>query len=60
MLKTVLVDENGNIEEAQVVSGHPLLRKASLEAAKRIKYNPPRLSGDRPVKVRWTVKYAFN
>jgi TonB family protein len=55
----ILVDENGNVEEASIVSGHELFWKASLEAVKQAKFKPYKLSG-KPVKVRANIVYNFN
>ena len=41
----VLVDENGNVVEAKVVSGHLLLRAATVKAALQTKFLPIELSG---------------
>lgn len=54
----VLVSEDGTVESAEAVSGHPLLRDAAVEAAKRARFSPTRLSGQ-PVKVTGTVTYNF-
>ncbi len=52
------VDENGNVTSAQAVSGPPLLRKASEEAARRAKFSPTKVCGE-PVKVTGVVTYNF-
>ena len=36
----VTIDENGNVTEAKAISGHPLLVKAALTAAKQWKFQP--------------------
>ena len=54
----VLVDENGNVVSAQVVSGHPLLRPAAIAAARQAKFSPTKLSG-KPVKVSGVINYQF-
>lgn len=41
----VLVAEDGAVECAKYKEGHPLLRKAALEAVKRWKFKPLKLSG---------------
>lgn len=54
----VTIDEAGNVIEAAAVSGHPLLRAASVEAARQAKFSPTRLNGE-PVKVTGVVVYNF-
>jgi len=54
----ILVDENGNVACAQALSGHPLLRQATIEAAWQAKFTPTRLNGV-PVKVAGTLTYNF-
>lgn len=36
----VVVDENGNVISATATSGHPLLRSAAVDAARRARFNP--------------------
>ncbi len=55
----ILVDETGGVEEAKVISGHPLLRAESLQAAKLTKFKPFSLGGI-PVKARGILTYNFN
>lgn len=54
----VLIDENGDVVSATAISGHPLLRSASVEAAGGAKFSPTQLSG-RPVKVAGVITYNF-
>ena len=54
----VLIDENGNVISASVVSGHPLLRAAAVAAARASKFSPTKLSGQ-PVKVNGVIVYNF-
>lgn len=54
----VVVDEQGNVTSASAVSGHPLLRAASVAAAKQVKFAPMTLSGN-PVKVVGIIIYNF-
>ncbi len=54
----IVVDERGNVETAQAVSGHPLLQKTSVEAARKAKFTPTTLCG-RPVKVSGVVTYNY-
>jgi protein TonB len=55
----VTVDESGNVISALAVSGHPLLRPAAEDAARRAKFTPTYLSGV-PVKVTGVIIYNFN
>lgn len=54
----VLIDEEGKVVSAQAVSGHPLLRAASEQAALGAKFKPTLLSGQ-PVKVNGIIVYNF-
>ena len=54
----VTVDETGHVVSAQAVSGHPLLREAAVQAARRARLSPTLLSG-KPVKVSGVLTYNF-
>ena len=54
----VLIDENGGVIEAKAVSGHPLLRAASIAATRESKFAPVFLSG-KAVKVSGVIVYNF-
>ena len=54
----VLIDETGKVIDAQAVSGHPELRKASEDAAMKSQFSPTRLAG-MPVKVSGFIQYNF-
>jgi protein TonB len=54
----VVVDEQGNVIAAEVVSGHPLLREAALRAASQWKFRPTLVSGQ-PVKVTGVLTFIF-
>lgn len=54
----VVIDEGGSVIEAEAVSGHPLLRKASEDAALEAKFLPTMLNGA-PVKVSGILVYNF-
>jgi outer membrane biosynthesis protein TonB len=54
----VSIDENGNVTSVKAVSGHPLLRAASENAAKNAKFTQTFLSGQ-PVKVTGVIIYNF-
>lgn len=54
----VTISEEGRVIEAAVLSGHPLLRDAALQAAKRWVWKPTELSGV-PVKVQGILTFNF-
>lgn len=54
----VLIDEKGNVTTAEAVSGHPLLRSASVKAALDSKFSQTILEG-KPVKVQGVIVYNF-
>ena len=53
-----VINREGLIETLRVVSGHPLLNQAALDAVKQWKYRPTLLNGD-PVEVITTVTVTF-
>lgn len=53
-----LLDTNGDVEDLTVVSGHPLLAPAALEAVKQWKYKPYLLNGQ-PAKVETQITVSF-
>jgi TonB family protein len=54
----VVIDEKGHVTSAQAISGHPLLKAASVEAALNAKFTPTKLAGQ-PVKVSGVITYNF-
>lgn len=54
----ILVDEMGKVVSASALSGHPLLRQAAVEAAKRAEFSPTLLSG-KAVKVKGVLTFNF-
>jgi periplasmic protein TonB len=40
-----VIDEHGNVVQARVVNGHPLLIEAALRAVRQWKYEPASLNG---------------
>ena len=54
----VTIDENGSVISASAISGHPLLRAASEQAARRATFSPTLLAGQ-PVKVTGIIAYNF-
>jgi TonB family protein len=55
----VVVDADGNVKSARAVSGHPLLRDASVTAARQWKFTPTQLQG-KAVEVVGTLTFDFN
>jgi protein TonB len=53
-----LISKAGKIESAHVVSGHPMLRQAALDAVEAAHYHPYLLTGE-PVEVQTTVTVVF-
>jgi protein TonB len=54
-----IIDEKGNVVQARVVSGHPLLIDAALKAVLQWKYEPTSLNGQ-PISVELQVQVHFN
>jgi protein TonB len=54
----VLVDEKGEVVNANAVSGHPLLRAAAVQAARKARFPVTKLSGV-PVKVSGVLTFRF-
>jgi TonB family protein len=54
----VLIDETGSVVSATAVSGHPLLRTAAVDAARKSRFTPTYLS-KQPVKVTGFIVYNF-
>ncbi|HEX2715301.1 MAG TPA: TonB family protein, partial [Candidatus Acidoferrales bacterium] len=53
-----IIAKDGSIQELQVLSGHPLLVQAALDAVRQWRYQPTLLNGD-PVEVDTTVTVVF-
>ena len=54
----VVIDENGKVLSAKVISGPPALRDSAVQAAQRARFTPTKLSGQ-PVKVTGKIVYHF-
>jgi len=52
------ISKEGNIENLQLISGHPMLAPAAIEAVKQWKYKPYLLNGE-PVEVDTQVQVNF-
>lgn len=55
----VLVDVDGAVGSAKVVSGHPFLRAEAVRAAKGWRFRPVEVRG-RPAKARGVVRFLFS
>jgi TonB family protein len=58
VILTVTINEEGLVHEAVVISGHPVLAQAAVEAVKQWQYSPTLLNGE-PVPVIATVTVIF-
>lgn len=54
----IIIDENGDVVAASVISGHQLLQSVALQAAKQWKFKPTLLNGT-PVKVQGLLTFRF-
>src|SRR5262249_47890266 len=54
----VTISEDGHVIEATTVNGHPLLRGAAVDAARKWVFKPTMLNGI-PVKVQSTLTFVF-
>src|ERR1700731_4021653 len=54
-----IIGKNGGVEQLEVMSGHPLLVQAALDAVKQWRYQPTQLNGD-PVEVDTTIDVIFS
>jgi TonB family protein len=54
----VVADEEGNVESAKAISGHPLLKPSAEAAAKQATFTPMVVAG-KPVKMTGTITYNF-
>jgi periplasmic protein TonB len=53
-----IIDKNGNIQDLQLISGHPMLVPSAIEAVKQWRYKPYLLNGS-PVEVDTTITVIF-
>ena len=58
MVLQAVISKDGSIQGLKVVSGHPMLAPAALEAVKQWKYKPYFLNGE-PVEVETTINVNF-
>lgn len=54
----IWVSKSGDVQDIQIVSGHPLLSPAAIDAVKQWKYKPYSLNGE-PVEVQTNVSVNF-
>jgi|SwirhisoilCB2_FD_contig_81_4392054_length_1293_multi_3_in_0_out_0_1 protein TonB len=54
-----VISKNGTIENLKVVSGHPMLTQAALDAVRNWRYQPTVLNGE-PVEVETTINVNFS
>jgi TonB family protein len=54
----VVISKSGDVENLQLISGHPMLAPAAIEAVKQWKYTPYLLNGE-PVEVETNVTVNF-
>jgi len=54
----VIINEEGKVQSARAVDGHPLLREAAVDAARQWEFAPTRLEG-KPVKVTGRISFNF-
>lgn len=59
VILSAIIDTNGEIQNLQLVSGHPMLVPAALAAVKQWRYKPYLLNGT-PVEVETTVTVIFS
>jgi len=58
VLLDAVIDKEGSIQSLRVISGHPLLTQAALDAVKQWRYRPTLLNGE-PVEVSTTITVTF-
>jgi TonB family protein len=58
VLLHVMIDKEGNVEHVDLISGHPLLAPAAIEAVRQWKYKPFLLNG-KPMEVDTQVQVNF-
>lgn len=56
---TAIISKDGTIQDLRVLSGHPLLVQAALDAVRQWRYKPYLLNGE-PVEVETTVTVIFS
>lgn len=59
VIAEITIDENGDVADARILRGQPLLNDAAIEAVRQWKYTPTLLNGS-PVPVIMTVTVTFH
>ncbi len=59
VLLKAIIDREGNIQDLQLVSGHPMLVPSAIAAVKQWRYKPYLLNGQ-PVEVETTITVIFS
>src|SRR5215813_5087972 len=54
-----IISKSGSVESLEVISGHPLLVRAAMDAVQQWKYKPTQLNGE-PVEVDTTIDVIFS
>ena len=54
-----IISKNGTVQQLEVISGHPLLVQAALDAVRQWRYRPTTLNGE-PVEVDTTIDVIFS
>jgi protein TonB len=54
-----IISKDGSVQQLEVMSGHPLLVQAALDAVKQWRYRPTLLNGE-PVEVDTTIDVIFS
>jgi protein TonB len=54
-----IISKDGSIQQLEVMSGHPLLQQAALDAVRQWRYQPTLLNGE-PVEVDTTIDVIFS
>ena len=58
VLLEAIISKTGRMERLRVLSGHPLLAQAALDAVNQWTYRPTKLNGE-PVEVITTIEVRF-
>jgi protein TonB len=59
VLLHAIIEKDGSVIQLEVISGHPLLVQAALDAVRQWRYQPTLLNGE-PVQVDTTVTVVFS
>ena len=54
-----IISKSGAVQQLEVISGHPLLVQAALDAVRQWRYRPTTLNGE-PVEVDTTIDVIFS